>query len=257
MLLAHSDESYPFLDDRLTANNEVVVEAGDMIEHDLALRFPSGVISGTVTYPEGDPIRDQHVVADSLGSGGRLFGKTDAEGRFEIEVFDIGSNYRISASRGGDWKCVENVSVGTKDVRLILPHSAFLRYRVVDVETRKPVSAYGIAWRGAGGSAFSSIEEDFERPDPDGWFTTELPVGRIDLIVRADQLGYRAAFVRDVWIGGPEEARVEIELEKGISVVLRLDESCGPIPADHMVLLLESEAWDQVRHWTTPDGGNY
>jgi hypothetical protein len=66
-----------------------------------------------------------------------------------------------------------------------------------------------------------------------------FPSGRIDLLVPVE--GYRTAVAENITIPADGVVRVELEMERGVEIVLRLAEGCDPLPSRSDAVLIEAE----------------
>lgn len=214
-----------------------VAEDGERV-HDFDVRVPQAPIAGRVGFSDGSPALGMRVFARN---GGSLHGlaRTGPDGRFSIDVPDVGETYRVGVSSGPTDQVRRDVTAGTTDVDFELPSVGELVYRVVDAATGEPVPIAYVAWRPDATREYVETIDfaPWRVPDPDGWLRLELPAGNADLHVDAMRAGYTPLFVPGVPIVARAETRRVIELERGAT--LRFTWADGP-PDDHDMLLLET-----------------
>src|SRR6185503_5724012 len=225
---------------------------GTETEHRVELHSPTRPILGRVTFADGAPAPKTSIGASCPLSGEgrnwweRLHVSTQSEedGTYRLEVPELASTYRVEAERDHAERALEGVPPGTSGVDFVLPRSGVLLFRFLDAASRGQLDAaqFEFGWRPAGEQGFQSVRIGWPlAPDPEGWYELRLPVGRIDLNGYQDGDDYRSALVENVLIQPDQLRRVEFEMTRGLVVELRLAAEAPALPADHTVLLVESE----------------
>lgn len=171
------------------------------------------------------------------------------DGSFSFPVFDAGEAYIVRVNWLDEWYSREGVMPGTTNVDIVVPELGRLLLRVLDARTKEPIPRFSVGWRCSGDLRFRDTDLNSGNPsDPAGWFETRLPVGRLDLIFHARFWGYRPTVVSDVLVTATIEAtRLDVEVEEGTRAIFVLAPGQEPLPADHSLLLLEPEVWEEVR----------
>lgn len=239
----------------------VAVELGADQEQDFDLRIPLTAVSGHVRFSDGRPVEGievcaYHVLAESRY---RYDGESAADGGYALELPSLGGSLLVSVSSGGETFSVDGVLPGATDVDFVLPCLGQLLYRAIDRETGKPLPEIGLSWKRAGSGPY---QDNWNRGsiDTEGYFAMHVPAGPVDLCAwvnpGANLLGHRPAYKEGVLLAAaPGSTRVEFELERGFSLRLRLDPSCGPLTDDHSLFLLPAEIWQDVLE--TEDGWDF
>ncbi len=250
----------------------VQVKAGDRLRQDADLRFPTAPLSGQVTFADGAPAPGAEVTGSCAlkGAGENWWDRlhvsveTDADGRYLLEVPDLGRTYSVKAELAHDECKVDGVLPGAKDVDLVLARPGRFFFRVVDAETRATLSEHDVdlTWRRSGEGEFAYWWPR-SAPDAEGWVEDELPGGRLDLQARPELRGsvYLPVLVEDVLIPiEGEPPRIEFALLRGIVLTLRLADDGQPLPEDFELFLhrepddhADDDLWGQVEEFVQFD----
>ena len=260
----------------------VEVTAKSTLDRDFDLVMPMSSISGHVRTEIGTPVADQELqlsVLDGSLRGCNLRTKTGPDGAWSIAVPVDSSSCIVSLLNVPIPVRRDTLAAGSVDVDLVQPEITTdkLRVLVVDSSTGQPVDDPMFVWRrtgtvsgntvpivGANSDEAPTVRRlgrhlwDF-RIDPSlrftkaGWFTLECPTGSIDLLVQA--AGYPSVLRRDVEIGGVDEPRrIEVPLEKGVGVGIRLAPDSGPLPYKGLwIAILDEDELQAVRGSDDPD----
>ena len=148
---------------------------------------------------------------------------------------------------------LDGVRAGSSDVALVLARSGTLLFRFKEAgsELLLDGSSFGLGWRRSGEIGYETLHFGWPlAPDPEGWYEQRLPAGRIDLVAQPQHgsAAYRLTRVEGVLIRSQEPTRVELSMARGAVAELRLAPGEQPFPKDHLLLLLEREAWDGVTY---------
>jgi len=226
---------------------ELVVEAGESYEQDLAWEVDVATIAGRVVSESGEPlpgVRIEAACESPEGNGtARFETSTEDDGTYAVEV-RAALAYEVTAGRRSIDRSRPDVAAGSADVDFVLPELGTVTVQLVDAATGEPVQvrveSYGLSWRASGRQAFQPARVPLSH---DGAAELHLPVGAVDLSVHASELGYAPATVHGVQVTkDPPRLPVVVELSRGVEVKLALVDEAGAGGAslrDHRLFLLE------------------
>jgi hypothetical protein len=206
---------------------ELDVKPGESIERDFDVQASVASTSGRILTTHGAAMPGVHLAFQSGKTNFEASVRTAADGRWSIDLpLDGEDGYVRMILPDGERR--ERVRPGATDVEWRLPAFVRVHVRGVDKSTRNPVPKPIVAWRKAGDERFLSPSEgdgSILLPTTDGWYDFRVPEGTIDVRVAAREAGYPATSVLGVAVS-PEgsEPRIEVELERGWTVTLRLAE---------------------------------
>src|SRR5262249_30578090 len=177
--------------------------------------------------------------------------ESDDDGRYSVDVPAVESVCRVSASLDNAARSADGIRAGASGVDLVLARAGtlLLRFRDARSQALLPPPDFAFTGRRPGGRESQMLSLGWPlAPDQDGWYAQRLPAGRVELSVREDgsRAGYRPIEL-ETELGPREPRRVEFSLQIGASLELRLAPEQAALPADHTVLLLEQEIFDEVR----------
>lgn len=226
----------------------VDVEAGEITRHDFDLHLAMSTISGRIVTAAGCSMEALEVRArgwDDVEPGCAFSGLCDAEGAYRIDVADMPAPYVVSFPYGDTQQRSEPIAAGTRGVDFVVPDLGTVRFRAVDATTGRPLSDFERWWRPTGEPLFR--EDSFsDAPGPEGWREARLPSGSIDLLFRADWLGYQHVLVIGLKLAADCELEVEARMQRGFSLELVPAPGVAAFPGDHLVVLVEEELWDEA-----------
>lgn len=235
--------SVPFPD----AEVVVQVAAGAGLVHDFHLEALPSTISGHLWFEDGGPAEGIQVLASpTQGLSAKAISGQD--GVYVLHVLDVGVPFTVSACCASEVRRVEDVRPGTAGLDLVLPRPGVLLYRILERETGDAVSHFDLCWRRSTEESYHELASGVRRTvDSDLWHEASLPAGPIDLFVSAGRGGYQPARLEHVLVRSDVPTRVDLRLERGFTVPLQFDPSCGRPPKGYLLVLLEVEADDLVR----------
>ncbi len=222
---------------------------GEERVHDFDLELHMTSISGRVRSPQGEPLEGMRVTARRQGGHQNRNAQTAADGGYAVEIPATGELYDVVASNPPLWERKDGVAEGAEHVDFVLSRVGRISYRPVDPETGANVPSFDVYWRPTGEKLYRSLQPLDYSPDPEGWFQSDVAVGTVDFMARADMLGYRPLLVPAQAIpveGSPEP--LLLELQRGLEIELRLAEGLEAPPEGTHVFLLETAAWAGLRY---------
>ncbi len=229
----------------LDGDLELQVEPGAELEHDFTLELAMSSIAGRLRFEDGAP--GGNLTVSFVSRMHRIDGRVQSahDGSYEFEVPDGGADYMVAVWSSNELHRREGIQAGDRSVDFVLPDAGTLRLRVVDQETGTAVTEYVLSWRRPGEAAYRRT--GLALADGGGWMEQPLPVGPVELLVRADPLGYRALELADRHVSRSAPLTETVALQRGVTLTVELDESSGPWPAQLALFLLEEESWEGVR----------
>ncbi len=147
---------------------KVWVEPDRVTRHDFDLALPIAHVGGRVTGEDGLPKEGVDIRIHEPGWRLNSWSATDATGRWEIEVPDIGWEFQASVRYGEESLSIEGIRAGDLDVDFVFPTLGELSLRILDGQNRKPLDGWELAWRRQGEEAFrvATVRSDMPlRPD--------------------------------------------------------------------------------------------
>lgn len=192
--------------------------------------FAPTFVSGRVLDRANRPIPKATVVANPQ-SDAKVQATADAQGRFRLGPFARAANVAIVASAQGFSPArSDGVLAPVSDVLLLLDRVAFLRGRVVDADSGKPVSRFEIIFHHRqtesrsveepGGSTFQSSEGRFEFPN--------VRSGVWTITARAP--GYQPLEVPGVVVTANAAEELVLSMRKGRSIRGRVFDQATRLP---------------------------
>ncbi|MCP3913948.1 MAG: carboxypeptidase regulatory-like domain-containing protein [bacterium] len=228
----------------------VQLERGAELRHDFVVARTMATLSGHVRWEGGEPALGLPVSALASSGELRAGATTQLDGSYSIDVEDTGGTYDVFVGQGPVSLQRRGLAPGTRGIDFVMPRLGTLRVRVTGRASGETIGDVRFAWRRSGESG--GLASLWGAPDQEGWYELALPIGLVDLHVRAPGAGYAPAFVRDVRVGASDApGRTEVTLEAGVEVTFRAAE---PAPEGATILLLEEEAWGDVRFVSGPNG---
>ncbi len=228
----------------------VWVESDRATRHDFDLALPFARIGGKVTGEDALP--QEGVLVHVKGPDWRFtsWNETDATGRWEVEVPDIGWEFQASVWNGEENPKAEGIRAGDLGIDFVLSTLGTLPLRILDAQSRKPVDTWDLAWRRQGERAFRiATVRGGGASRPDGSVVLRISPGAIDLLVGAAALGYRPVRLDGVVVSDVEGGEpLDVLLQRGFDLAIELDSMIEPPPYDQVrIVLLEPETWESVR----------
>jgi hypothetical protein len=241
---------------QLLANSSTVhVDTESEATLDIELTLPTSRIAGRVLRADGSAAEKASVSAWSREACLHASATTDSDGRFDMVVDDAAITFRVEAGEGVEQMAIDAVAPGTTNLEIKLGQRARLKLRVVDRDTRAPITQFHLVLQAAGRreQQFDTNMRMSAEPfalDPDGWCSLTIPADAYEVLVfdppRVES-GYQFASVPNVRVAANEETVVEVEREKGLEVVLQLAEGeTAWSRKDTVVVFLQSRWWPDV-----------
>lgn len=182
---------------------DLVVTDGVELAQDFWMSIPMQTISGRVSRdelaaPEEDLALDLVAISELVW----VYGETDAEGRYAIDVPVTGHDYRIHAGLEIVSPISAPVAPGAQDVDLVIDSTPSFTLGAVDAESGREVRIVGVRVRGTG-----TGEE---------WFTAhgpryKAPLGPLDIMIRS--LRHQAKVIQ-VHVAPGDQNHFTAELER-------------------------------------------
>ena len=220
---------------------------------DVVLRTGARV-AGRVTRPGGKGVRGVAVVL-THDAGDLARTTTRDDGGFDFDDLAPGT-YRVRVhdnERG--FARTELAVVPGPDLEIEFAAPGILRGRVVDAQTREPVTSFwtAIEWPRGEKTADGNREKDVRHPD--GVFTwAEVPAGEVSVMVAAD--GYVGREVKLVLATDRPTAELEVALERAVQVRGRVT-SDGTTGIPRAAVLAHTPAGRRVSMAYTDGQGAY
>jgi protocatechuate 3,4-dioxygenase beta subunit len=237
------------------------VERDAGIERRVELRTPTKALSGRVVFDDGGPAVGASVEAScALQGAGKNYRerlhvstKTEEDGTYRLEVPDLGRAQRVQARLDNSEHVLDDIQPGTDGVDFVLARSGALQFRFREADGGALLLAreFALAWKPVGEVDYRPLYLDILlATDPDGWYEVRLPSGLVDLTAaeRYPRAGYHTTFVEGLRIRPQEPLQVEFAMKRGLVVELRLAPDLQPLPPDHCLVLVESDAFDEVKY---------
>ena len=187
---------------------------------------PGAELSGRVTR-DGVGLADVRVGV--FGEGISEQTTTEADGSFRLSNLTPGDMMLNAAKLDEFIQHHQRVRAPAHDITIEVPAGGRVTGRVVDKETKQPVTTFEAGLSGErGGGGFRFVGPPQTRPftTDDGTFVLEnVPVGPTTLIVNA--VGYTAANIANVNVEVGKTAEVEVALERGVTVTGRVTDPSG------------------------------
>jgi hypothetical protein len=221
----------------------VSVEAGGTTRRDFALELAYADIGGRVTDASGAPVEGARLTLSHLDPRYTGDDRTGSDGTWRESVPDLGWEFAVELAHGSEPLRVDGVRAGNLRVDFVLPTLVELPVRVVDAESGAPLEAWRLYWRRSGEARFRLGKVGRVSA---GTTRLSLPPGQLDFLVQASEHGYRSARADGIRLElsrAPEP--LEFRLERGL--VLQLELAGDPLPRGALLLLVEEEAWPEVR----------
>lgn len=204
---------------------EPTFEEGRACELSLALE-PTLQLVVQVVDGEGRPLESVPVTLE--GEGVELPGRTDAAGRAELPPTAPGT-YLVRAERPDPdaprAEAVEEVRLEREGQVVALTLRAAPRSCTVEGTVVAPEISTETVLLVRAGPAHQHV-----RLLPDGRFTLELPCGPVELELYAPNVG------RGAWLGTAPASEVELSLDPGTGLDVRVASASGPIPGAEVEL---------------------
>jgi hypothetical protein len=209
------------------------------VEHDLVIAQAGSTIEGRVTGSDGRPLAGVRVGSPMHPN----FVATGADGAYSLTVFE-GETYTIQAARGIQSAERSGVAAGATGIDFVLEDSGRVRARMLDAASGLPLrlpspAPYAIEWRLLGTTRKAAFT--VSALDADGAVEFEVPAGLLDIEFDFGTLGYLGQTVPGVLVAGGAPHAIEVELERGIEVELRIAPEEAP-PKTHRAYLVRADA---------------
>ncbi len=237
--------------------------AGETVHCQADLRVPAARISGTVRFEDGTPLAGAFLVASCLERGEQAlcsFARSGGDGGYELEVVDIGQTFRIRASAHEETRERGNVAPGATGADFTFGRKHRVHVRLVEGATGGWLELERYAFlfaRASDGGLLERVNSACGAPDADGWYELWLLDPRVDLLVlplrEFESSAIRILRGLDLRRPSGGACRAEFVLDRGLTAIIELDTTAGPLPEDHQLLLIEEELWGQV--WPEYGGG--
>lgn len=225
------------------AGQALDVEQGAELELDFELTIETAPISGRVTFSDAAPAQEVRIIVGDR-AGHRHRAKTDAGGRYSVDVPAASGPFLVFASSAGGTEKVEGVEAGASGIDFVLPRSGKLRLRLVDPETGDPPQFFELFGRQSGGERFARWGRGGAWDSDDGWHTFSALAGTHELLIDAARAGY-CRVRRDRVVIRPG-AETEITLEIPFGAVARFSLAEGQEPPPGGAMLLTAEEWEEI-----------
>ncbi len=228
----------------LSRDYEFDVKTGESVERDFDAQASVASTSGRILTTHGAAIPGVLLAFLSGKTNFEASTRTDAEGRWSIDLPLDGEDCHVRMIlAGGEHR--ESVRPGATEIEWRLPAPVRVHVRGVDKSTRSPVPNPTVQWRKAGDERFFEAGEgdgSILLPTTDGWYSFHVPEGTIDVQVAAMASGYPATSVLGV-AAPPDgsEPRIEVELEKGLTIGFHLSSDPPPIPGGSLWCFLVTQ----------------
>ncbi|HVS18461.1 MAG TPA: carboxypeptidase-like regulatory domain-containing protein [Planctomycetota bacterium] len=227
-----------------TQSGSVVVVQGQVATRDVEFQFEVATIGGVLLDAHESPVGGVLLRAKNAQHGVEVSCESGADGSWSFRVPVVESPYLLSCARPLRETELEFLA-GSEGIELHEVAYGRLRFRALDAVTgevlRSPILA-------------KPVEGNFARPisastwpdmDPSGWCEKDLPAGPVEIgVFASDDLHRPERRVLEIPADGVCEA--EFRLDPAVSVELRLGPEGGPLPANHVVLLLPEAEWGLV-----------
>lgn len=223
---------------------DVQLVQGESMEHDLRFEIPMGTIRGTLCDARGAPLAGVQVQATNREHDVKAWCDSASDGSWSIAVPVVATPYVLSCRRSLGEHDVE-VLAGAEGVALREVARGRLRFRVLDAVTGEILTAPVLAKPVAGNLAQPISVSTWPDMEPSGWCEKELPAGPIELgVFTHDGLHRSERRVLEIPADGVCEA--EFRLGAAVTLELRLVPEGGPLPENHVLLLLPEAEWELV-----------
>jgi hypothetical protein len=178
---------------------------------------------------------------------------SDAKGRYELLVTDVGLPYRVEAKiPAHETRFRLGILPGARNVDLVFDRRYPAFVRCADAGSGQVFKLWNSVqlWsRGENELEFRRTDPTYYTTDPDGWSELWLTSREVDFLAwpaGPELASYAPYRIDNVSLPDEPLARVELVLRPGLGVVLELHQDAGPLPPGCDVLLLEQELLDTI-----------
>ncbi len=242
---------------------EVVVELlpGQQLALELAVTAPvelAATISGAVLFDDGRPAAGFEVEARATRPGDEgasliVGGTTDSAGEFTLDVLDVGLDYEVEVLDFRDrYASFAGVRPGTRGLDIVLPSARRVLARVRDAHgggalvLDEEVQLFARTDPRAGFWRLSPVSG---LPDAGGWQEFWLEAGEVDLLalpLGGELGGYGSKVALRVELERDSPTRVDLALEWGVELIVRVSGESGGLPGEYGLYLVEEELGDEL-----------
>jgi hypothetical protein len=194
----------------------VAADAEQQVVYDVTLAMSP--ISGSVLRADGSPAPDVPVwAADQPNQNTHLSGRTGPDGHWQIEVPGNVANWRVSA-QGADNS--RTAAPGATGIDFVIAERGNLRWRMLGADGL-PVEGCRLLVRRGGEKGFNQI--DSESPDLDGFRTSQLARGVVDLLAWSPRASFAPVLQAGITVAAAP-VQVDFLMNRGAQITLRLAE---------------------------------
>lgn len=229
----------------------VRVTAGETVHVDFDVAVPASTIRGHVHLPTGEPARQHEVWSRCQTTSSRYHAETDQDGVYTMLVPAAGGPFLVASSYGPDGTMHRNVPAGSEGIDFLFEPYGRVRLRARDPSTSREFTVFWWVRRLGSTEPWTEVRlEQDGATDAEGYVACELTVGRWEFLVGSPVLHYPYTLSPVVGVDEGQTTSVEVALEPGVALELRLAASETPLPPQ-CTLFLEataiecpSEVWD-------------
>lgn len=239
----------------ITHEDVVTVAADARVERDFDLIVSMKRVSGRVVRVDGGPVYGTHVVFQETpvrADGTHQLTNTDAQGRFEVELPDVGCKYRASTYFREKLFQRDGISPGDRDVEIVIGDVASVLCRALDAQTHEPIPGIDVFARASGAERFQLVSDPITHLRAEGWKELQLNGGVFEFYCQAPGLNYAPCTRAATIVAAIGETRIELEMTRGSSVEFRLAPGLKHWDPSNRVLLLDAEIVESIEKLGTP-----
>jgi hypothetical protein len=228
----------------LARDDTLELAAGAHVERDFDLVVPMKPVSGRVVRASADSTESLLIVFVDAQQGSEHYRKrilTEADGRFELELPDVGIAYRASVSVDEREFTRDDIHAGDHGVEILIHAVPAVFVLPLDTHTRAPLAQLELFARRHGEAHYQSVVCWQDPHVEGGWIRALLDPGTYDLLARAAALGYAPTARAAVLVPSSGELRIELEMQRGATLELRLAKAAAKWAPAHAIALLEED----------------